>query len=61
MPKVQVVIDPDIDFGVVAWVEAFGIQLAVGVRKKKVNRGSGLSNETTVELSTEDYTDSDSE
>ena len=35
MPKLKVSIDPDIDFGVVAWAEAFGFQAIVGIRRKK--------------------------
>jgi hypothetical protein len=62
MPKVKVVIDPDVEFAVVAWAEAFGFQAAVGVRLKKINQGSaGLSDETIRELPTTDYSEPASE
>ena len=62
MPKLRLVIDPDVNFGVVAWAEAFGFQAAVGVRLKKISRGSvGLSDKTIVELPSADYKEEDSE
>lgn len=62
MPKLKLFIDPDIDFSVVVAGEAFGFQAAIGFRLKKVNEGTtGLSDKTIVEISSTEYSESDSE
>jgi hypothetical protein len=42
-----VTIDPDINFGVVAWVEVFGFQAMVGIRRKRIAGRAQLSDEDT--------------
>lgn len=63
MPKLKVTIDPDIDFGVIAWGEAFGFQAMVGFRRKKsVNQGpTTLSKEEIFDLPSDDYEEQHSE
>jgi len=63
MPKLKVTIDPDIDFGVVAWAEAFGFQAVVGFRRKRaVKQGSQrASDEEVIDLPEDDYEEKPSE
>jgi hypothetical protein len=63
MNKIRITIDPDIDFGVAVWAEAFGFQAVAGFRRKPKSSQVSISGAEAqaTELSPDEYEEIENE